>query len=270
MRRKELTPLAAAVRGALAGAAGTAAMDLVWYNRYKQGGGQGTFMDFESTSGQNSWEDAPEPAQVARRIGEGFLQQEIPPQKAGILTSLVHWSYGSMWGALYGLAAGSATKPRAAYGLILGPVVWSTAYVVLPPAKLYEPIWKYDVKTLTKDLSAHLAYGTGTAVAFRTLTATRRQPKATDRELAKAQKEKNSHKSVEAKSPKLKALSHDRDHQPLKDKALKGKEKALQGKEKALQGALQGKEKALKGKEKALKGKKKAFRGKSRVLASIK
>lgn len=253
MRRKELTPLAAAVRGAVAGAAGTAAMDLVWYNRYKQGGGQGTFMDFESTTGQDSWEGAPEPAQVARRVGEGFLQQEIPPQKAGMLTTLVHWSYGSMWGAVYGLAAGSAVKPRASYGLILGSVVWSTAYVALPPAKLYEPIWKYDVKTLAKDLSAHLAYGTGTAVAFKILTATRRQPKATDRELANAQKEKDSDKSLEAKSPKLKALSRDRDHQPLKEKALKGKDKALIGKDKAL-----------------LKGKDKALKGKSRVLTSIK
>jgi hypothetical protein len=38
--------------------------------------------------------------------------------------------------------------------------------VVLPAAGLYQPIWKYDAKTLAKDLSAHLAYGTGTGVAF--------------------------------------------------------------------------------------------------------
>jgi hypothetical protein len=38
--------------------------------------------------------------------------------------------------------------------------------VILPAAKLYEPIWEYDAKTLAKDLSAHLLYGTVTAATF--------------------------------------------------------------------------------------------------------
>ena len=37
---------------------------------------------------------------------------------------------------------------------------------MLPAAKLYEPIWKYDVKTLANDLSAHLVYGLTTAAAY--------------------------------------------------------------------------------------------------------
>jgi hypothetical protein len=36
-------------------------------------------------------------------------------------------------------------------------------------AKLYKPIWEYDAKTLAKDLSAHFAYGLGTAATFRLL-----------------------------------------------------------------------------------------------------
>jgi hypothetical protein len=35
---------------------------------------------------------------------------------------------------------------------------------------LYEPIWKYDRKTLAKDLTAHLVYGLGTATALRLLS----------------------------------------------------------------------------------------------------
>jgi hypothetical protein len=30
---------------------------------------------------------------------------------------------------------------------------------VLPLAKVYQPIWKYDTRTLAKDLSAHVVYG---------------------------------------------------------------------------------------------------------------
>jgi hypothetical protein len=42
--------------------------------------------------------------------------------------------------------------------------------MVLPKAGVYKPIWDYDPKTLWKDLSAHLAYGTGTATTFAVLT----------------------------------------------------------------------------------------------------
>jgi len=32
---------------------------------------------------------------------------------------------------------------------------------------VYQPIWKYHLDTLVKDLSAHLVFGTTTAAAFR-------------------------------------------------------------------------------------------------------
>ena len=35
---------------------------------------------------------------------------------------------------------------------------------------VYKPIWEYDAKTLAEDLTAHLAYGTGTGTAFWLLT----------------------------------------------------------------------------------------------------
>ena len=51
-------------------------------------------------------------------------------------------------------------------GAPFGALVWATGYVVLPASGVYKPIWEYDPKTLWKDLSAHLAYGIGTATAF--------------------------------------------------------------------------------------------------------
>ncbi len=50
--------------------------------------------------------------------------------------------------------------------LALGPVVWLSGYVILPLAGVYKPIWKYDARTLAKDLSAHLVYGAATSAAF--------------------------------------------------------------------------------------------------------
>jgi hypothetical protein len=47
--------------------------------------------------------------------------------------------------------------------------VWSSSYVTLPIVGVYEPIWKYDVPTLWKDLSAHLVFGTATDLTLRAL-----------------------------------------------------------------------------------------------------
>lgn len=44
--------------------------------------------------------------------------------------------------------------------------MWTADYIVLPLAKVYKPMWEYDVPTLAKDLSAHLVYGVGTSLAF--------------------------------------------------------------------------------------------------------
>jgi hypothetical protein len=70
------------------------------------------------------------------------------------------------WGSLYSIAAGSLRCPRVLFGLWLATGVWTTSYMVLPPAKLYKPFWEYDIRTLLKDFTAHLAYGFGTACSF--------------------------------------------------------------------------------------------------------
>ncbi len=72
-----------------------------------------------------------------------------------------------------GILAGSLRTPRATYGLPFGAAVWAAGYIVLPEAGLYKPIRDYDSTTLARDLSAHLAYGAGTGIAFWLVTARR-------------------------------------------------------------------------------------------------
>ncbi|MCU1430514.1 MAG: hypothetical protein JWL83_4514, partial [Actinomycetia bacterium] len=81
----------------------------------------------------------------------------------------------TLWGAQYGIIAGSLPKRSARLGLFLGPTVWASSYVVLPLAKLYKPIWEYDAKTLAKDLGAHMAYGLATTGTFGLLDASARR-----------------------------------------------------------------------------------------------
>ncbi len=163
-----LTPVGVVTRGFAAGLVGTAAMDLVWFWRYRRSGGQGKLVDWEFSAGV-TWETAPAPAQVGKRIVEGLFQVELPEDKAPLTNNVVHWGYGIAWGGLFGLVVGSLRSPAVWHGLLFGPTVWVSGYVVLPLAKLYRPMWEYDAKTLWKDLSAHLAYGLTTAAAFRLL-----------------------------------------------------------------------------------------------------
>ena len=174
-RKHPITPLAAVVGGLLAGAVGTASMDTIRYLRYRRAGGQDSWLEWEFAPVE-SWDKAPDPGQVAKRVIEGFTQRELPDRWAFLASTVTHWGFGSAWGALYGVLAGSLSKPRPLYGLPFATVVWSSGYLVLPEAGLYKPIWEYDAKTLASDLSAHLGYGTGTGAAFWLFVETRAVP----------------------------------------------------------------------------------------------
>ena len=117
-----------------------------------------------------SWEQAPAPAHVGKRLVEGLFGIELAPTRARLVNNVMHWGYGILNGATYGIVAESLPSPRIRYGLPFGATVWASDYVILPAAKLYEPIWKYDAKTLANDLSAHLVYGVTTAAALRLLS----------------------------------------------------------------------------------------------------
>jgi uncharacterized membrane protein YagU involved in acid resistance len=164
-RERPLTPLAAVAGGLLAGLVGTAAMDAVLYARYRRSGGKEAPMAWEFPPIDN-WQQASDPGQVAKRVIEGFTQRPIPDRWARTATTAAHWAFGSASAAAYGVVAGSLRRPRPLDGVPFGISVWTLGYIVLPQAGLYKQIWEYDVETLAKDLSAHLAYGVTTATAF--------------------------------------------------------------------------------------------------------
>jgi len=108
------------------------------------------------------------------RVLEAVGHRPPPERWARTTTNVAHWATGVGWGVQFGLAAWAAPRRRRLLGLALGPVVWLTSYVVLPLAKVYKPIWRYDARTLSKDLSAHLVYGGVTSTVF---TALGRRPR---------------------------------------------------------------------------------------------
>jgi hypothetical protein len=159
--------LAVLLRGVVAGAIGTAAMDLAQYARYRRNGSEGLLAwEFR---GVKDWDTAPAPAQVGRRLIEGLFQAKLPDRAANTVNNAMHWAYGLGWGAGFALLADSAGAPRARWGTPFGTGVWLSDYVVLPAIGLYQPIWKYDAKTLGRAWADHLVYGIATAAAFTAL-----------------------------------------------------------------------------------------------------
>jgi len=145
-------------------------MDALLYKRYRDGGGTSGVAEWEFSEDVTSWEQAPAPAQVGRRLVEGLFAVELPATRARLVNNVTHWAFGILNGVQYGIVAESLPTPRIRYGLPFGATVWASSYVILPAAKLYEPIWKYDAETLAKDLSGNLMYGLATATALRLLS----------------------------------------------------------------------------------------------------
>ena len=164
-----MSTLGSITRGVAASAVGTFAMDTWLYRGYRHDGGDAAFPAWESSAGLDSWENAPGPALVAKELLEAVLKRDVPPRYARALNNVTHWGFGLAAGGGYGLLVGSRPAPKVWAGPPFGAAVWASGYVVLPLLGVYQPIWKYHLDTLAKDLAAHLVFGTTTAAAFRVI-----------------------------------------------------------------------------------------------------
>jgi hypothetical protein len=153
--------------GALAGAVGTLAMDFVWYGRYRRGGGEDGFTDWESATGTTSFEEASAPAKVGKKFAD-TVGIDLPDEAAAATTNAMHWLTGVGYGV--GHAVLQDGRGLVTGGLLTGAGAYANSYATLGAMGVYEPIWKYDPKTLFKDLTAHLVFGLATTLAYRVLT----------------------------------------------------------------------------------------------------
>lgn len=151
--------------GVLAGVAGTAAMDLLWYRRYRAQGGKQRFREWEFADDVTGWESASAPGKVGLKLLRLVTRRTPPERWARPTTNAVHWATGTGWGVQYAVARSIAPHSRL-LPLALGPAAWLASYAVLPLLRVYRPIWRYDARTLAEDLSAHLVFGAVTAAAF--------------------------------------------------------------------------------------------------------
>lgn len=154
-------PMRALLSGAIAGALGTVAMDAFLFARYRAQGGDEQALTWEF-GGSSTWDKVPVPAQVGRRLYEGFLERPLDERWARLTNNVMHWAYGIGWGGAFGIVGQSLSRRRIIYGPMFGATLWLSGYAILGMAGLYKPIWQYSPHELGPDLAAHLIYGTMT------------------------------------------------------------------------------------------------------------
>ncbi len=159
-----LSPLAAVCAGVAAGFVGCLAQDLffAWTRRAAPSAGAD---DFKLPELEQAEEVATQT--VARRVVEDLVQRG-PVQNKARAGRVVHYAFGSAWGGLYGILAG--TFPNAVTlkgGVVFGLAVWAVSDdLLLPWFKLSAWPHRYPVKTHLYAMAAHAAYGAAVSTSF--------------------------------------------------------------------------------------------------------
>ena len=93
-----------------------------------------------------------------------------PKDEAGEarFSNLVHWGYGTSWGAVRGLigATGLEGKEATAAHLL---AVWGAEQTMLPALGVTPPFWQWGAKEVAIDAFHHLVYVGATGVAYAAL-----------------------------------------------------------------------------------------------------
>ena len=115
-------------------------------------------------------ESSSTPGEVGKRIVEGVLQRDAPPADSNVLNQGMHWLYGTSWGLLLGLGAGTRRRGSVAgEGIAFSLGVWGASRAQLTALQLAPPPWQDPPKTLATDVGFHLVYGMAAALAFEAL-----------------------------------------------------------------------------------------------------
>ncbi len=80
-------------------------------------------------------------------------------------SNIVHWSYGTSWGAVRGLLHATGMGNAAATAAHFS-AVWGSAQVMLPSLDVAPPPWKSPPKEIAIDAFHHAVYALATSIAF--------------------------------------------------------------------------------------------------------
>lgn len=107
------------------------------------------------------------PAEAAGKVldiepaGEGERKEENKQK----FTNIIHFIYGTSWGAARGVLASAGIKGIPATAIHFG-AVWGTAMIMLPALKVAPPVRKWGIKEIAKDAFHHAVYAVAAGLVF--------------------------------------------------------------------------------------------------------
>jgi hypothetical protein len=107
------------------------------------------------------------PAKAAEKV-LGIREFESP-QAESRFSNLVHWGYGTGWGAVRGILGSTPLSPKAATAAH-GAAVWGLAAVMLPALEVSPPVTRWGKEAVAIDVLHHAVYATATGIAYELLT----------------------------------------------------------------------------------------------------
>ncbi len=78
---------------------------------------------------------------------------------------VVHWSYGTSWGAVRGLIALTGLRGTAACALHFA-AVWGAAQVLLPALDVGPPVTEWEAEAIATDVLHHAVYAAAAGAAY--------------------------------------------------------------------------------------------------------
>jgi len=107
------------------------------------------------------------PAEAAEKVLG--IEKFESPQAETRFSNLVHWGYGTGWGAVRGLLGSTPLPPKAATAAH-GAAVWGQAVVMLPTLDVAPPINLWGKDEIAIDVLHHVVYATATGIAYEALS----------------------------------------------------------------------------------------------------
>ena len=111
------------------------------------------------------------PAKAAEKVLG--IERFENPQAENRFSNLVHWGYGTSWGAVRGVLGSTPLPPKAATA-VHGAVVWSQGAVMMAKLGVAPQVTQWGKEEIAIDIFHHTVYATATGVAYEFLSNGRR------------------------------------------------------------------------------------------------
>jgi hypothetical protein len=162
------SPLAVIVKGALAGAAGTAVMSAFMERapEFMERAGVG------ATEPPAPPEDPDAPASPTEELAERVTNGTLEGEERALAGQAIHWGYGAAWGAYFAVIQSTFRPSPITHGAFLGGLMTVVAAKVVPRLGLMpEPRNRQELIT---SAASHVVYGVATGLTYQLLNLGRR------------------------------------------------------------------------------------------------